>query len=217
MTIKSSYHAWPMRSRRGSPAGRIATGSKASAIPQTGSAAAAGPTSAAPNRARRPRAPPKPRTNARERLLDALERLIDARDFAALTADPVATEAGLAHGTFYRHFRDKRDALRAALERVRKRRGPVVEALRDDAATGREARAGIGAHGRVGSALAGASTRRSCGLLRAGGTRPELARERRERKARIARAHRRAPGRAARARAGGACAIPRRRRRRSSR
>ncbi len=87
--------------------------------------------------------PAKPRGNARARLLDALERLLGERDFAALTADAVALEAGLAHGTFYRHFRDKRDALRAALDRLRERRGPVLDALADDVAGLAEARAGI--------------------------------------------------------------------------
>ncbi len=86
---------------------------------------------------------PKPRGDARARLLDALERLLERRDFADVTADAVASEAGLAHGTFYRHFRDKRDALRAALERVRENRGPALDALADDVAGAAEARAGI--------------------------------------------------------------------------
>ena len=86
---------------------------------------------------------PRRRTDARERLLDALERLLATRDFAALTADAIASEAGLAHGTFYRHFRDKRDALLAAFQRVRERIGPAVESLRDNVATEAEARAGV--------------------------------------------------------------------------
>jgi AcrR family transcriptional regulator len=85
----------------------------------------------------------RPRTNARERLLDAVERLVAGSDFAALTADAIATEAGLAHGTFYRHFRDKRDALRGALDRIRERGGPVIDSLRDDVETAVEARAAI--------------------------------------------------------------------------
>jgi AcrR family transcriptional regulator len=88
-------------------------------------------------------APPRRRSDARPRLLDALERLLETRDFAAVTADAIATEARLAHGTFYRHFRDKRDALRAALERVREERGAAAEALRDDVATTAEARAAL--------------------------------------------------------------------------
>ena len=41
------------------------------------------------------------------------------RSYAGISAGAIATEAGFAHGTFYRQFRDKRDALDAALERVR--------------------------------------------------------------------------------------------------
>jgi len=85
-----------------------------------------------------------PRGDARRRLLDALEALLAERDYAEVTADAVAVRAGLAHGTFYRHFKDKRAALVAALERVSERRRPMFEALiaeppRSDA----EARAGL--------------------------------------------------------------------------
>jgi AcrR family transcriptional regulator len=86
---------------------------------------------------------PKRRGNAREILLDAFERLLETRDFAAVTADAIATEAGLAHGTFYRHFKDKRAALRAALDRVRERVTVVVNVLLDDIGRPAEARAGI--------------------------------------------------------------------------
>jgi AcrR family transcriptional regulator len=85
-----------------------------------------------------------PRGDARRRLLDALEALLAERDYADVTADAIAVRAGLAHGTFYRHFKDKRAALLAALERVSERRRPMFEALiaeppRSDA----EARAGL--------------------------------------------------------------------------
>ena len=146
MTIKSSYHAMSYEVTK-----RIAgrgyryqvesirdpeTGKRRSRWTYLGRVVAAG---AAPPE------PPKRRSNARERLLDALEGLLAERDFAGLTADAVATQAGLAHGTFYRHFRDKRDALRAALERVRERRGPAAESLRDDVRTRVQARAGLAA------------------------------------------------------------------------
>ncbi len=80
---------------------------------------------------------------ARGRLLDALERLLAERDFGDVTAGAIASAAGLAHGTFYRHFADKRAALRAALDRSRDRRGPLTAALRADVAT--EARGARGA------------------------------------------------------------------------
>lgn len=55
----------------------------------------------------------------RERLIDAYERLVEAGSAAGVSAGTVATEAGVAHGTFYRYFADKRAILVAALERVR--------------------------------------------------------------------------------------------------
>jgi AcrR family transcriptional regulator len=55
----------------------------------------------------------------RDRLVDAVERLLATHSYADVTAGMVATEAGLAHGTFYRHFKDKRDVFMAALTRVR--------------------------------------------------------------------------------------------------
>lgn len=66
---------------------------------------------------------PEPRDDraaaTRERLLAALEVLALRADWSKLTASAIATEAGVAHGTFYAHFRNKDEALRAAAERVR--------------------------------------------------------------------------------------------------
>jgi AcrR family transcriptional regulator len=55
----------------------------------------------------------------RERLIAAFERLVGRLPYAAVTAGMVAAEAGLAHGTFYRYFSDKRAVFTAALERTR--------------------------------------------------------------------------------------------------
>jgi AcrR family transcriptional regulator len=55
----------------------------------------------------------------RERLLAAFERLVARLPYAAVTAGMVAAEAGLAHGTFYRYFSDKRAVFLAALDRTR--------------------------------------------------------------------------------------------------
>jgi AcrR family transcriptional regulator len=63
-------------------------------------------------------APPRVRRNARAALLDALERLFASVDPDAVTAAAIATEAGVAHGTFYRYFRNKQDAIVALVERV---------------------------------------------------------------------------------------------------
>ena len=55
----------------------------------------------------------------RERLIDALERVLERLEYRELTADAVVREAGFSHGTFYRYFKDKREAVRAGLERVK--------------------------------------------------------------------------------------------------
>jgi AcrR family transcriptional regulator len=64
----------------------------------------------------------KPRPNAREALLDALERLLDRSDPGDVTAAAVSVEAGLAHGTFYRYFRNRVDAIKALTDRLRRAR-----------------------------------------------------------------------------------------------
>ncbi len=61
----------------------------------------------------------RPAGEARLRLLDAFERIAEREAYGTITAGAIAVEAGLAHGTFYRYFRDKRDLLEHALERVR--------------------------------------------------------------------------------------------------
>jgi AcrR family transcriptional regulator len=70
----------------------------------------------------KPAAATKPRANAREALLDALERLLDRSDPGDVTAAAVSIEAGLAHGTFYRYFKNRNDAIRALTDRLREAR-----------------------------------------------------------------------------------------------
>ncbi|MBD5632994.1 MAG: TetR/AcrR family transcriptional regulator [Candidatus Eremiobacteraeota bacterium] len=72
---------------------------------------ASGPAASSPGR--------RVTTDARRRLLDAFERVAERSSYAGITAGAVSAEAGLAHGTFYRYFRAKRDLLAVALERVR--------------------------------------------------------------------------------------------------
>jgi AcrR family transcriptional regulator len=84
----------------------------------------------------------KPRRNAREALLEALERLLDRSDVGELTAAAVSVEAGLAHGTFYRYFRNRDDAIRALAERLRNSKQPELHSLDHppaDVAAAREA------------------------------------------------------------------------------
>ena len=58
-------------------------------------------------------------SSTRERLIDSFERLLETVAYERLTAGAVAAEANLAHGTFYRYFKDKRAVLLAALDRLR--------------------------------------------------------------------------------------------------
>ena len=87
-------------------------------------------------------AAPRPQQrDTRDRLVRAFLELLEEHPYAAVTAGMVATRAGLAHGTFYRHFRDKRAAFMAALERVREeldREGPSLDGPLGDLAAERE-------------------------------------------------------------------------------
>jgi AcrR family transcriptional regulator len=96
-----------------------------------------GPADAAP-------APRGPRRDTRARLLAALEGLLERVDDADdITADAIARAAGVAHGTFYRYFRDRAHALTALVEQLRETHGASEERLHDDVATLAEARAGV--------------------------------------------------------------------------
>ncbi len=57
----------------------------------------------------------------RGRLIAALAALLEQRPYGEITASSIATAAECAHGTFYRHFKDKRAALDALLDDVRAR------------------------------------------------------------------------------------------------
>jgi AcrR family transcriptional regulator len=63
--------------------------------------------------------PEKPaKLRSRDRLLDAVDRLLEAApDAEALSAGSIAREAGVAYGTFYRYFTDRAHAVREALLR----------------------------------------------------------------------------------------------------
>ncbi len=60
--------------------------------------------------------------SSRDRLLDAVVRLLAEHDIDALSAGAIAREAGVAYGTFYRYFTDRGHAVREALLR----RGPAL-------------------------------------------------------------------------------------------
>ncbi len=59
----------------------------------------------------------KARPSSRDRLLDAVERLLEKHELSAISTGMVASEAGLAYGTFYRHFRDLAHVVRDAMVR----------------------------------------------------------------------------------------------------
>lgn len=59
----------------------------------------------------------KSRPSSRDRLLDAVERLLETTELAGISTGMVASEAGLAYGTFYRHFRDLAHVVRDAMIR----------------------------------------------------------------------------------------------------
>jgi TetR/AcrR family transcriptional repressor of nem operon len=85
-----------------------------------------------------------PRPNARLRLLESAERLLAAGDPAAVTVDAIAAAAGVAHGTFYRYFRDRTDALEQLARHLRATRGIGDDRrLRDDVVSVDAARAGM--------------------------------------------------------------------------
>lgn len=67
-----------------------------------------------------PERPVKP--SSRDRLLDAVARLLATADAETLSAGAIAHEAGVAYGTFYRYFKDRAQAVREALLR----RGPSL-------------------------------------------------------------------------------------------
>lgn len=53
----------------------------------------------------------RPESQTRARLIDAFLLLIDRMPWSEVTVGAVAAEAGVAHGTFYRHFHDRHELL----------------------------------------------------------------------------------------------------------
>jgi AcrR family transcriptional regulator len=91
-------------------------------VPELDAWALAVPNPPAPlrSRSRRARAaaapPPHSAHLPAERILRALAALVAEKGFAATTIANVATRARISQNTFYKHFRDKRNAFDAALE-----------------------------------------------------------------------------------------------------
>jgi AcrR family transcriptional regulator len=87
---------------------------------------------------------PAARTNARLRLLEAAQALLASGDVSALTVDAIAAAAGVAHGTFYRYFRDRSHALTELAVHIKTTRNIGDHRLsRDDVGSLDTARAGV--------------------------------------------------------------------------
>jgi len=83
-------------------------------------------------------------SNARLRLLEAAQSLLAAGDASLLTVDAIVRAAGVAHGTFYRYFRGRSEALEELARHIGTTSGIGEDRLlRDDVATLGEARAGV--------------------------------------------------------------------------
>ena len=63
--------------------------------------------------------PPTPKGQAtRERMLDAATEVFGQRGYEATRVVDINTKAGVSHGLFYRHFKDKAEILVAVLDRM---------------------------------------------------------------------------------------------------
>lgn len=72
-----------------------------------------------------PERPPK--VSSRERLIEAVARLLATHDAESLSAGTIAREAGVAYGTFYRYFTDRAHAVRETLLQRAPALGAVAE------------------------------------------------------------------------------------------
>lgn len=85
------------------------------------------------------------RPSSRDRLLDAVERLLQAHDLPSISTGMVASEAGLAYGTFYRHFRDLAHVVRDAMIRGTSNLESMTDLLGDLSGTRAEERTKLAA------------------------------------------------------------------------
>src|SRR5947209_13602683 len=90
-----------------------------------------------------PERPAKP--SSRDRLLEAVARLLASGDAETLSAGSIAREAGVAYGTFYRYFTDRGHAVRETLLRHGPSLSDVQRRFSEPPAGRDEARATIAA------------------------------------------------------------------------
>jgi len=88
--------------------------------------------------------PPARRTRGVEtriKLMDAVERLLDRGPWSDTTVRHIATEAGVAEATFYRHFRSRSELLKACSGRVMEQFEERLKTLLDIASSRNDERA----------------------------------------------------------------------------
>jgi len=77
--------------------------------------------------------PTEGRTDTRERILDAAERLILARGFVATPIDRIIEDVGLTKGAFFHHFESKGALARALIQRYARTEQDLLHGLLDRA------------------------------------------------------------------------------------
>ena len=65
-------------------------------------------------------------------IVEAVNRLLAAKGYDAMTVDEVAAEAGIAKASVYKHFASKEDLAAAAMVRALDRAMAFVDGLRED-------------------------------------------------------------------------------------
>ena len=116
--------------------------------------------------------------SARDRILDAAERLIVARGANSLTVEAVITEAQISKGGFFHHFATKDALLTAIIDRLSKRvtDDAAERAARDPEPRGARLRAQIALAFDAGKLESAAPRALLLSLIEAAGARPEIAR-----------------------------------------
>ncbi|KYF58491.1 TetR family transcriptional regulator [Sorangium cellulosum] len=116
--------------------------------------------------------------SARDRILDAAERLVVARGVKSLTVEAVITEAQISKGGFFHHFATKDALLTAIIDRLSKRvtDDAAERAARDPEPRGARLRAQIALAFDAGKLETAAPRALLLALIEAVGAQPEIAR-----------------------------------------
>jgi len=73
----------------------------------------------------------KHKRETRQRILESARRLFNSRGFADVSIGEIMQDAGLTHGGFYRHFKDKGELYAEAVRRFlcEARSAPAIQLL----------------------------------------------------------------------------------------